>query len=308
MIDKRKGRLVGTSVEEFFERFPDAEACEQHLASVRWGRHKACEICGEAGGWKKIVGTTKFYHTCGAQASPRKDTIFYRSNLSLMAWFYALLLFANSSHGMRSAFIRKQLGIGVKSAHRMCNEIRTHFCAYDRPTQLGGPGKIVQVDEALVFNVVDKWGRSSPVIVMGIACEGAVLCGTIKDRTSATLIRNIERYVAPGSRIITDGYKSYSKLFKHGWSHGIVNHSRAFHNFYGETTTDIDAFWSVLKRTMLMYRQAAEYNFWRFLGEVEFRYNMRLKSSSIFETVISFFPDIRQDTIEAIRRRYVWTE
>jgi len=56
-----------------------------------------------------------------------KGTAFFRSNLSLMASFYALLLFCNSSSGVRSAFIRKQLGISLKGAHRLCNTIRLHM-------------------------------------------------------------------------------------------------------------------------------------------------------------------------------------
>ena len=61
-----------------------------------------------------------------------------------MAWFYALLLFANSSSGVRTSFVRKQLGLGHRSSFRLCRMIRVHMATDARDLRgLVEPDKIV---------------------------------------------------------------------------------------------------------------------------------------------------------------------
>ena len=46
----------------------------------------------------------------------------------------------------------------------------------------------------------------------------------VEDRSAATLIPIIKRYVKPGSVILSDCWKAYSSL-KEGYTHLTVNHS-----------------------------------------------------------------------------------
>lgn len=297
----------GTSVSEFFYRFPNETACLTHLVETRWGNHSPCPRCGQIGFWSPITGTKKFMHRCRAQVSPTEGTIFYRSNLSLMAWFYGLLLFSNASIGMRSSFIRRQMGIGIRSAHRLCNQIRTHFAAAERAKRLGGPGKRVHIDEVHLRYLVDpKKNRRAAAIVLGIECEGQVLCGIIKDRRRSTIIPIIERIVRPGSTLVTDGLSTYACLKSRGWDHISVNHSRGFSNRYGDTTNAIEIYWSSMRRSLRSYRQVGKENLWRFLAEIEFTYNRRHSQSSPFDELVGFFPEISDATLPEIRGRYVW--
>lgn len=299
----------GTSVVEFFERFPHERACLDHIFDTRWGTHSPCPECGNHGKWYPVRNTKRLLHSCRSNISVLKDTAFYRSNHSLMAWFYALLLFCNSTHGMRSSFVRKQLGIGIKGAHRICNQIRLHLAFYDRPLQLGGAGRKVYVDEAyLRFAVAPGKSMRTIVLVLGFACEGKVVCGIIPDRTAGTLHAAIRRWVAPGSIIVSDGHFGYRSLAKLGWKHIVVNHSIAFHNFQGVTTSEIESYWNVVKRTLRSYRQVGPDNLWKFLAEIEFRYNYRHSEVSRFDIAISAFPAITPETIAAIRQRYCWDE
>lgn len=222
-----------------------------------------------------------------------------------MAWFYALLLFANSGRGVRGNFQRKQLGIGMKAAHRLGKSLRTHIAFSQRPARLGGPGKKVYVDEALI-NLVRDGDSDRNAIVMGIACDGMVLCGAIGDRKAETLIASIERFVEPGSTIVTDALKAYMGLSKRGWNHIVVNHSIAFHDFEGNTTNQIEVFWSVLKRNLRSYRQVGAENLWRYLAETEFAYNRRHADYSSFDELISNFPAVTPESLADVRSRFVW--
>ncbi|RIV85189.1 IS1595 family transposase [Aurantiacibacter zhengii] len=298
--------FAGTSVMEFFERFPDEQACLEHVFNVRFGDHSPCPNCGEVGGWAPIRGTKKYLHRCRRHVSVLQGTMFYRSNLSLMAWFYALLLFANSSTGMRASFLRRHLGIGVKSSHRMSNAIRAHMAAFEPCRQVGGPGKLVHIDEALIRHVTSGV-RQTPHIVLGIECEGEVVSGLIADRSLASITAAINALVRPDSIIVTDCHLAYSSLASGGWEHIPINHARAFHNFAGLTNNPIEVYWSVLKRTLRLYNRIAPHNLWRFLAEIQFRYNRRKAKRSTFLELVGAFPPIAAERGAAVQETFDWS-
>lgn len=296
----------GTSVVEFFERFPDEQACLAHIFAVKFGNHSPCPRCGGTGGWTPIKGTKKYRHRCRRHISVLENTLFYRSNLSLMAWFYALLLFANSSTGMRASFLRRQLGIGVKSANRMCTLIRTHMATLEPVRRIGGPGKRVHIDEALLRHVVGG-ERQVPHIVMGMECEGEVLCGILMDRTLPTVTSAINRIVRPGSVLVTDCHLAYSSLARDGWEHIAINHARAFHNFAGVTNNPIEGYWNVLKRTLRLYGTFSPDNLWRFLAEIQFRYNRRKSDKSPFLDLVGSFSSLAPNDQARLRSNFYWS-
>jgi len=300
----------GTSVIEFFERFPDERACLHHIHGIRWGDHSPCPRCQRHGKWAWVKGSKKYQHACWKHISVLKDTVFYRSNLSLMAWFYAMLLLCNSSIGVRSSTVRKQLGIGIRSSSRMVNLIRLQMAAYDRPEMLGGDGKTVQVDELLIKSCLydDGSGRPNRVTILGFSCDNIVLAGIVADRKKATILRAIERYVRPGSLIVSDGHSGYKRLRQLGWKHVAVNHEQGFYVMNGSSTAGIESYWSTLKRTLGAYRMIWEQSLWLYLAEAEFRYNHRRSALSNFDELTSYFADISGTHPDTLRKKYDWRE
>lgn len=200
----------------------------------------------------------------------------YRPNLSLMAWFYAFFLFANSSIGMRASFIRKQLGIGHNSSHRLCRMIRMHMAAMARPDRLGGEGTIVHVDEGhLRYIANSEGGANDAAIVFGLACERQVLSAIVPDRKAGTLMPQILRHVRPGSKVVTDMLSGYRRLSHYGFDCVQMNHSVAFQDFRGHSNNEIEADWSSLRRMLRACRQVSREHLWAFLAEIEFQYNRR---------------------------------
>lgn len=299
---------TGTSVTEFFARFPDEQACLRQVFDVKWGKSGFCPSCdNRKGKWAPIKGTKRYEHSCRTLHSPLKDTVFYRSNLSLMAWFYALLLFTNCKTGMRSSFIRKQLGIDTKSAHRLCNQIRLHLASQRRLHRLGGVDQLVHIDEAFFRFIVDpKRSRHSNAIVLGFSDGRNVLSGMIPDRKRSTIMPILDRIVEPGSTLVTDKAAQYASLARNGWEHIAINHSVSFHNFEGVTNNPIEAYWRVLRRNLKLYRQTADHNFWRFLAETEYRYNRRFSQTSLFDEAVENFPEVSPHTMSDIRARFDW--
>lgn len=301
--------MTAFSILDFCRRFPDEDACLRAIFEAKFGDHTACPHCGKIGQWGRVRGTRKYFHTCRRQVSPLKDTAFYRSNLSLTAYFYAILLFANSSSGVRSSFIRKQLGLIPKSSHRLCNRVRLHMAACPRPASIGGPGRLVEVDEVLLRHTRSPGrGPHDAAIIMGMACEGEVITGIIANRTRQTLHENILRRVRPGSTIVTDCWHAYRGLDIYGFKHIAVNHSVGFFNEGGFSTCQIDSYWATLRRAMRSYHQTAARNLWLFLAEVECRYNFRNERSSAFEKLLSHWPPVNDQTVVQLEHCYDWRE
>lgn len=231
-------------------------------------------------------------------------TAFYRTNLPLKTCFYAVLLFANSSSGIRSSFLRKQLGIGPKAAHRLGNQIRLHMATQSRPVKLGGRGKTVEVDELFLKHARADIG--SPLetrIVMGFFCEGEIRSVLIPDRRSGTLLSAISSIVEPGSRIITDQWCGYRRIPSLGFEHISVNHEHGFFDYAGNSTCNIDSYWASVRRALRSYQQVKSDNMWLYLAEIEFKYNRRRTLTSPFQTLMTNWPRETESQI-MLRTKY----
>jgi IS1 family transposase len=181
------------------------------------------------------------------------------------------------------------------------------MAAYDRPARLGGPGKLVEVDEVLLRHARPLGARQCDATkVLGIVCDGQVIAGIVGDRTRQTLHANILKYVESGSIIVTDDWAAYKGLDQLGFKHIAVNHSKGYFNEGGYSTCQIDSYWATLRRAMRGYHQVSPRNLWLFLAEIEFRYNLRHDCSSVFERLISHWPAITPDSVPLIEQRFDW--
>ncbi|CAN7938678.1 unnamed protein product, partial [Ixodes hexagonus] len=108
--------------------------------------------------------------------------------------------------------------------------------------KIGGPGKVVEIDEAKVGKRKYHRGR----LVEGIWILGMVelqtgTAGTRRrggsvrlevcpgnKRDTATLLTLIQRHVLPGTTIMTDRWAAYNSLTAAGYNHLTVNHSYHF--------------------------------------------------------------------------------
>lgn len=65
------------SVREFFERFPDDDACLAHVMEVRHGTHRQCDKCGYISTFHKLTNRPAYSCAhCGHQVYPCAGTIF----------------------------------------------------------------------------------------------------------------------------------------------------------------------------------------------------------------------------------------
>lgn len=123
--------------------------------------------------------------------------------------------------------------------------------------KIGGPGSVVQIDEAKFGKRKGNVGRcvDGKWIIGMVASNGDLRFQVLVDnlRDSETLFEAIVRNVEFGSEIHTDGWLGYSCLDKRPSpyaSHRVVNHSIEFVAADGTHTQRIESQWRALRRKM----------------------------------------------------------
>ena len=112
------------SLLEMLQRYPDEQACIDHLRSVRWRDGEYCPHCG----------CTKIYHfkdgrtfkcaDCRKRFSITVGTIFEDSKIKLHKWYIAIYLITAHKKGISSVQLAKDLGVTQKTAWFMLHRLR----------------------------------------------------------------------------------------------------------------------------------------------------------------------------------------
>ena len=99
--------------------------------------------------------------------------------------------------------------------------------------KIGGPGKIVEIDESKFGKrKYHKGSRKDGIWVFGGIERDSKNCflSSVEDRSAEMLIPIIKEHVLPGTTIISDCWKAYARLEEEGYVHQTVNHSKEFMN------------------------------------------------------------------------------
>lgn len=116
--------------------------------------------------------------------------------------------------------------------------------------RIGGPGMIVQIDEAKIGRRKYNRGRVGPgTWVLGmIDSAGALRLTICPDRSKETLQALIEEHVDPDSIVHTDQWRGYCGLEELGYCHETVNHQLNFVAPDNVHTQRIESQWRNLRR------------------------------------------------------------
>jgi transposase-like protein len=203
------------SIQDFNKEFPDNRACLDYLFTERFGM-PVCPKCERINQYYLQGHSSHYVCTCGQhQLSPKKDTIFEKSDTDLYKWFFAMYLFSVSKNGVSGKELQRQLGVTYKTAWRIAKQIRQLFSEDTEP--LSG---IVEADETYVGGIrPGKRGRGAAgkTPVVGLVERGGNIKATVtKDTKSSTVMPLIENSVEAGSTLMTDEYNSYGVLKNSG--------------------------------------------------------------------------------------------
>ena len=260
------------TVTDFFKLFPDDESCLLYLLEARYGPREsiACGKCGEIGKIRKLSNMPAYTCNCGHHIHPMVGTPFERSTTPLQKWFYAMYLFTTSRHGVPAKELQRQLGVTYKTAWRIGHEIRKYMAILDGDTPLSGT---VEADETMIG---------------GVRKGGKVMTEIIPDLKRKTLHGHIYENVKLGSILQTDELPAYRKI--QGYTHRTVDHSAGEYVRGASHTNTIEGFWSQLKRSISgTHVHVSAKHMAKYLGEFEYRYNMREEAHLMFPHLLASF-------------------
>ncbi len=231
---------------DLLQQIPTKEAAIQFCAQRSLlSNTSQCQPCNRARSLcrePKIDGVIWRCPRCQSRKSIRAESFFDNSKLSLQQ----ILLFA---YGWSRDWMLKDCnlesgGMGPKTQTDWGNFLRD-ICQDDirrNGSRVGGfhydangvlVQEVVEIDETLVASAKYHRGRQiDQRWVFGGIERGSRACFLVEvpDRTAATLEPLIEEYILPGTRIISDGWASYTNIDQ--IAHGIYTHDVIIHEHH----------------------------------------------------------------------------
>ena len=277
--------------QQFIKKFPDDDACLNHLMVTRYGETLECPKCKKTGRFSRIKKMPAYACAwCGHHIHPMVSTPFERSRTSLQKWFYAMYLFTTSRHGVPAKELQRQLGVTYKCAWRMGHQIRKYIGKTDGDSGLSGH---VEVDETYIGGRTKGRGQrmANKTAVFGMVERGGkVITRVVPDAKGQTLTPHIIDNVACDSTVSSDEWGGYKRLHRHGYKHGACNHSQEQWVKGKHHTNTIEGFWSRLKNSIRgTHVHVSPKYLANYLVEFEYRYNMRRHPQRMFDRLLQAF-------------------
>lgn len=284
------------SMAEFEERFRTEAACRAYLFQVRWPTGWRCPRCAAGGGWRNERGLIEC-RRCGRQTSLTAGTLFHATKSPLRLWFKAIFLMVAQKNGVSAKTLQHLLGVSYPTAWTWLQKLRRAMASRPHMPLAGA----VEVDDAYLGGYRKgepgrrKGGGSKDLLVVAVEDKGhamgRVRLTRVRDHTGHSFNETVERHVARGSRVRTDGLASYRGLPLRGYPHDphVIgkNKARAV-----ELLPHAHRVISLLKRWLLGTHQGAarSKHLEGYLEEFEFRFNRRTAKhrSLLFERLVGF--------------------
>ena len=189
---------------------------------------------------------------CKKFASFRVGSFFEGSNLPLTELVEFLYFWAENLQ--TTSFLKKNLDWSEHTITDWKNFLRDLCVELNlvNPQPIGGPGHVVEIDESKFGHRKYSRGRllSGQWVFGGIDRDTKeVFMIPVHDRSAATLIPIIVKYVLPGTTILSDEWASYHNIPAATFAHLTVNHSLHFVDpTTGVHTQTIESTWGGAKR------------------------------------------------------------
>jgi transposase-like protein len=291
------------TIPQWEKAFPTEDACCAYLAGNRWPTGVACPRCGNDK--VKEHGTMPFNWLCN-ECSPSATnyrfsviagTIFENTNKPLRDWFRVIHMMLTSKKGISALQIMRVMGFGsYKTAHYMCMRVRAGLANEDFRKLMG----IVECDETYIGGDdgnrhFDKklgrdWHKAKTAVVGAVERKGKVVARVLDAVNAETLETFVSQTVATDvSLLATDKHKGYGDLYRIGYEHGTVDHSRKQYVVGAIRTNTIEGFWSLVKRGVMgTYHKVSRKYLPLYIAEFQFRYNNRLNDDIFGEALKGF--------------------
>lgn len=276
----RPGRDFPRSYAEMRTWFPGDDACLDFLEWLRWPDGFVCPRCGQAG--SRLRDGRFWCEPCRRRVSATAGTLFHRTRTPLTVWFAAAWYMTASKNGVAALTLYRLLGFGsYQTAWAMLHRLRTAMVRPGRDRLRG----VVEVDETFFGGVrPGKRGRGAAgKTLVAVAVElhdpkgfGRCRLRVIPDAKADTLGPFLRDCVEPGSKLVTDGWRSYPSAVGTEYVHQAINVARSGSKAH-VLLPGVHRVASLAKRWLLGTHQGAVEadHLQSYLDEFSFRFNRR---------------------------------
>ena len=241
------------------------EQAETMFAAIRWTEtagnavcpHCGCPTCYEA---RRPNGALRFRcKACRKDFSLTSGTLFAFHKMPLRTYLVAIVIFCNEVKGKSALALSRDLDVQYKTAFVLAHKLREAMSTEVRGHQLGGPGKVVEIDGGYFggyikpanhkMNRVDRRlarnqnGKRQCVVVIRER-DGKVLPAAFRSESAAlSFIRN---RVARETEIMVDESSAWNDLSAR-YVVKTINHQLAY-SADGACTNGAESFFSRMRR------------------------------------------------------------
>jgi hypothetical protein len=150
-----------TSLPEFQKVFPDDEACEKYLETIRWPDGFTCPNCKKEGEPYRFPTRSSVVLRCRAckkNASLTAGTVMQSTHTPLSTWFWAAYLVTTQTPGQSALQFQRQIGLSrYETAWQILHKLRAGMV---RPEREGIGGEhVVEIDETFIGGPTHGKGR-----------------------------------------------------------------------------------------------------------------------------------------------------
>nr|MBA2467161.1 IS1595 family transposase [Sphingomonas sp.] len=252
----------------------------KHLEALRWPNGAECPHCNLINATPITGGRDGLYqcNSCREQFTVTVGTVFERSKIGLNKWMLATYLLASSKKGFSAHQLHRTLGVTYKTAWFMMHRIREAMVSDGTP--LGGPGKIVEADEAFVGGKKNRRlsGKVAPkkkvvsLIERGGRARSFHVANIHSTTLRSALVTNIDR----ASTLMTDEANHYRAVGREFANHGHILHAGRQYAQGDIHSNSAENFFSILKRGVIgTYHHWSAAHIHRYLAEFDFRYSTK---------------------------------
>ena len=264
--------------------FSNPDVCIEHTAAMRWPKGVYCPTCGRVD--VSYLKTQKRWQCKSAHAnrqfSVKVGTIFEDSAIGLDKWLPAIWMIVNAKNGVSSYEIARSLGVTQKTAWYMAQRIHAAM-KHNSFDKLNDP---TEADETYIGGKsTESKGRfTNKMAVIGVVEKkkniGQIRAFATKHADATNTIPFLKDNLKVNAVLHTDESHIYHRA-KWTFLHESVNHSQGEYARGSVSTTTIDGFWNLMKRSMKgTYTHVSGNHLSRYVDEHTYRYNTRMLNDS----------------------------
>lgn len=284
------------TINQFRKEYPNDDVCLDVIFKMRFSAMPCCPCCNQETTFKRVAGRRSYQCSdkdCQYQLYPTAGTVFEKTRTSLVDWFYVIYLMTSTRNGVSAKEIERQLGVTYKCAHRMGHQVRKLMASGG--AMLSG---VVEIDETYIggdrknksksirdASKIKGYMEKTPVLTL-LERNGNIISRVLDVSTGDTIRPVVLNNVAPGSQIITDGFKAYMTLDK-TYKHEIINHAADEWGKGKLHTNTVEGFFSHLKRTIKgTHISVSRQHLQKYADECAFRYTHRNEGQLMFKSIL----------------------